>query len=224
MPPRRRRCSRTWNLAASFPLPAGRAGFGSFYALPDVVISSPQILIAFRAACAPAIFALACFGFSGLILAGVLVAAFLSDVFDGVIARRRGIATPELRLADTIVDTVFYVAAAIALKIAVPGAYRGLWLPLVLLIVVHVSRATFELTKYGRIASYHMWSARVLGVVVVSALGYAFATGRPTVLLACAMWLAIANEIEGFAASAILPTWRSDVPSLVHACRWRAQR
>lgn len=166
-------------------------------------------------------FVLACFDFPGPVLAGVLVAAFMSDVFDGVVARRLRIATPELRLADTIVDTIFYVAAAIALKIAVPDAYRGLWLPLVLLIVVHVSRSTFELTKYGRIASYHMWSARFLGVLLVAAFGYAFATGRPTVLLACAMWVGIANEIEGFAASAILTAWRTDVPSLVHAYRWR---
>jgi phosphatidylglycerophosphate synthase len=186
------------------------------------VISAPQILIAFRAACAPAMFVLACFDFPGPILAAVLVAGFLSDVLDGVVARRQGAATAELRLADTIVDTIFYVAAAIALKIAVPGAYRGLWLPLVLLIVVHVSRTTFELTKYGRIASYHMWSARFLGVLIVAAFGYAFATGRPTVLLACAMWVGIANEIEGFAASAILPNWRTDVPSLVHAYKWRA--
>ena len=169
-------------------------------------------------------FVLACFDFPGVVLAGVLVAAFASDVFDGVLARRQGTATPQLRLADTIVDTIFYVAAAIALKIAVPGAYRGLWLPLVLLIVVHVSRWTFELTKYGRIASYHMWSARFLGVLLVAALGSAFATGQPTVLLACAMWVGIANEIEGFAASAILPAWTSDVPSLVHAYKLASLR
>jgi CDP-diacylglycerol--glycerol-3-phosphate 3-phosphatidyltransferase len=186
------------------------------------VISPSQILIAFRAACAPAIFVLACFDFPGPVLAGVLLAAFVSDVFDGVAARRRRNATPELRLADTIVDTIFYVAAAIGLKIAVPDAYRGLWLPLVLLIVVHVSRSTFELTKYGRIASYHMWSARFLGVLLVAAFGYAFAAGRPTVLLECAMWVGIANEIEGFAASVLLPDWRADVPSVVHAYRWRA--
>ena len=184
------------------------------------MISQPQILIAFRAACAPAIFVLACFEFPGVVLAAVLVAAFLSDVFDGVLARRKGTATPGLRLADTIVDTIFYVAAAIALKVAVPGAYRGLWLPLVLLIVLHVSRSTFELTKYGRIASYHMWSSRFLGVLLAAAFGYAFATGRPTLLVACAMWVAIVNEIEGFAASAILPAWRTDVPSLVHAFRY----
>ena len=56
------------------------------------MISPPQILIAFRAACAPALFVLACFDFPGPVLAGVLVAAFVSDVFDGVLARRTGTA------------------------------------------------------------------------------------------------------------------------------------
>ena len=183
------------------------------------MISAPQILIAFRAGCAPAIFVLACFGFRGTILAAVLVAAFLSDVLDGLIARRTGQATPALRYADTIVDTIFYVAAAIALRVVVPNAYAGLWLPLVTIIVVHVSRTTFELTKYGRVASYHMWSSKVLGLIVVLAFAVVFVTGRPTPLLGVALWLGILNECEGFAASVILPDWRCDVPSVLHARR-----
>lgn len=181
------------------------------------MISAPQILIAFRAACAPLIFVLACFGFPGPLLAGVLVAAFLSDVIDGVLARRMGTATPGLRYADTIVDTVFYVTAAVAMRLAVPGAFDGVRLLVVALIIVHVSRATFELTKYGRIASYHMWSAKALGLLLAVAMGYGFATGQPTLLFTCALWLGIANELEGFAASAILPAWRADVPSVAHA-------
>ena len=80
-----------------------------------VKLSTPELLIAFRGVCAPAIFVLACFHFPGAVLAAVLVVAFLSDIFDGVIARRQGTATAELRSADTIVDTVFFVSAAIAL-------------------------------------------------------------------------------------------------------------
>jgi CDP-diacylglycerol--glycerol-3-phosphate 3-phosphatidyltransferase len=183
------------------------------------VISAPQILIAFRATCAPVLFVLACYRFPGIVLAAVVVAAFLSDVFDGMIARATGAATPALRYADTIVDTVFYIAAAVALRIAVPGAYRGLWLPLVTLIVVHVSRSTFELTKYGRVASYHMWSSKVLGAVLVAALVTAFVSGRPTVLLGVGLWLGVFNELEGFIASLFLTEWRCDVPTVFHALR-----
>ena len=52
-------------------------------------------------------------------------AAFVSDIFDGVVARRMGIATPGLRHADTLVDTAFYVAAAVAMYVAVPRVFAG---------------------------------------------------------------------------------------------------
>ena len=190
-------------------------------ALVDVVLSAPEVLIAFRAACAPAIFVLACFGFPGPLLAAVLLAAFVSDIFDGVVARRMGIATAGLRHADTLVDTAFYVAAAVAMYVAVPRVFAGQTLSLCLLIVTHVSRTTFELTKYGRIASYHMWSSKALGMLMVLAMTVVFLTGRPSVLVVVTLWCAVANELEGFAASVILPAWRADVPSVIHAWRYR---
>jgi phosphatidylglycerophosphate synthase len=150
-----------------------------------------------------------------------VVAALVSDVVEGFVARRTRTATATLRYADTIVDTIFFIAAAISLRIVVPDAYHGLWLPLVSLIVVHVSRATVELTKYGRVAAYHMWSSKVLGVFLVVSLITAFVTGRPTPLLGVGLWLGVANELEGFLASLLLREWRCDVPTVVHALRYR---
>jgi phosphatidylglycerophosphate synthase len=185
-----------------------------------VRLSAPELLIAFRAVCAPAIVVLACVNVPGAVLAAVLVAALFSDIFDGVIARRQGTATAGLRSADTIVDTVFYVSAAIALHVAVPGAFDRTWPLVVVLTIVHVSRNTFELTKYGRIASYHMWSSKLLGVLLAAAFMHAFLTARPGLLLGIALWVGVLNELEGFAASVILPSWRADVPSLIHAISW----
>jgi len=175
--------------------------------------------MAFRATCGPVIFVLACFDFHGLLLAAVLAAGFVSDVADAQIAWRTGTMTPALRHADTLVDTVFYGAAAVAMAVVVPGAFAGAGLLLVAFITIHVSRATFELAKYGRVASYHMWSAKALGALLAVALAWSFVTGRPTALVTWALWLGIANELEGFAASALLPAWRPDVPSLLHARR-----
>ena len=181
------------------------------------MLSAPEVLIAFRAACAPAIFVLACFRFPGPLLAGILVAAFVSDVLDGIVARHLGCATPGLRQADTLADTAFYAAAGVALWVAVPGVFDAAALPLGMLIVVHVSRTTFELTKYGRIASYHMWSSKVLGVLIVATMTIVLLTGRPSALVLVVLWTAIANELEGFFASVVLPAWTTDVPSGVHA-------
>ena len=152
--------------------------------------------MAFRATCALVMFVLACFDFSGGLLAAVLAAGFASDVADARIVRRMGTAAPALRYADTLVDTVFYATAAMAMAVAVPGAFDGAGTALILFIVLHVSRATFELTKYGRVASYHMWSAKALGLLLAVALAWTFVTGRPTPLVTCAVWLGIANELE----------------------------
>jgi CDP-diacylglycerol--glycerol-3-phosphate 3-phosphatidyltransferase len=185
------------------------------------VLSPPEVLIAFRAACAPAMFVLACFGVPGPVLAGVLLSAFLSDVFDGIVARRMGIATAALRRADTLVDTAFYVAAAVALRLSVRDVFDGAAVPLALLIAVHVSRATFELAKFGRLAAYHMWSSKALGVLMLIAMTTVFLTTRPSPLVAVTLWAGVLNELEGFAASVMLAAWTADVPSIVHACLLR---
>jgi CDP-diacylglycerol--glycerol-3-phosphate 3-phosphatidyltransferase len=183
------------------------------------MLSPPEVLIAFRAFCAPVMFVLACFGCSGPLLAAVLAAGFLSDVLDGIVARRLGCATDALRHADTLVDTSFYVTAAIALRIVVPGVFDAAALPLALLVAIHVSRATFELAKFGRLSAYHMWSSKALGVLIVIAMSTVFVTGRPSMAVPLVLWLGVVNELEGFAASVILPVWMADVPSLAHARR-----
>ena len=159
--------------------------------------------MAFRAACAPVMFVLACFEYPGLLIAGVLAAGFVSDMVDARLARRMGMMTPSLRYADTLVDTVFYVGAAGALAVAVPGAFEGAGLPLVALIIIHVSRATFEVTKSraDHVAS-RMWSAKALGAPLAAlAVAVSLATGESNILLTCAISLGIGNELEGCAAS-----------------------
>jgi phosphatidylglycerophosphate synthase len=179
----------------------------------------PHILVAFRAACAPVIVLLAYQRASGLLLAAILYAALASDVFDGVIARRLGIATPALRRADTLVDTTFYAAAAIALVLTAPDAFVQVEMLLFLFVNIHVARAVFEVTKYGRKASYHMWSAKTFGLLLSAAFGYGFVSGHTNMLLPLALSVGIWNELEGLFVSFFLTSWRCDVPSVVHALR-----
>jgi CDP-diacylglycerol--glycerol-3-phosphate 3-phosphatidyltransferase len=71
-------------------------------------LSIPASLVSFRAALGPGIIVMSLFGSSGLVLAACLVLALLSDIFDGVLARRSHIDTENLRRWDTRADTLFY--------------------------------------------------------------------------------------------------------------------
>jgi len=150
-----------------------------------------------------------------------LTLGFLSDVFDGVIARRLGIATPGLRRLDSIADTVFYIAATFAAWRLYPQVITEHAVALLLLLALEVARYVFDLAKFGREASYHMWSSKAWGLVLFMAFFALLALGYTGAWLAAPIYLGIAADVEGLAISLVLAEWQSDVPSIFHAMRFR---
>jgi phosphatidylglycerophosphate synthase len=53
-----------------------------------------------------------------------LSAGFLSDVFDGILARRLGVATATLRRLDSAADVVFYLAVFWSAWVVYPEVMR----------------------------------------------------------------------------------------------------
>ncbi len=159
-------------------------------------------LVALRAVCGPAILACAALGVPGSALAGIVTIAFVSDVVDGVVARRLGVATEALRRADSLVDAAFYVCATLGVALRVPSA---------------IADHRIGIARYGRIAAYHMWSAKAWGVALWLGFSVTFTTGRAGAAFQAALVLGLLADLEGLAASLVLPTWHHDVPTLWHA-------
>src|SRR5260370_40865173 len=68
----------------------------------------PSALVAFRIVLGPALVLISLQTRSGPLLAGGVVLALLSDIFDGVLARRWHVDSARLRVADTLADPIFY--------------------------------------------------------------------------------------------------------------------
>jgi len=62
-------------------------------------------------------------GWNGFTLAALIVTALLSDIFDGVLARRWGCDTAAVRLFDSMADTFFYAFVVAALWIGRPAVW-----------------------------------------------------------------------------------------------------
>ena len=181
----------------------------------------PLGLTGLRACLAPVLVILALYYPSRLLFGACLVVAFLSDVFDGIIARRLGVATPGLRRLDSAADTLFYLAAAFAIWHLYPQAITARTTPLVILVALELSRYLADAVKFGREASYHMWSAKVFGLALFAGCFSLLALGRDGAALSLAVGLGIVSDLEGLLITAILRKWKSDVPSFVHALRLR---
>ncbi len=183
--------------------------------------SVPLLLTALRAALGPVVVVLSMAAPSRLAFGVCLVGAFLSDVFDGIIARRLGIATPALRRLDSIADTVFYVGATYAVWQLFRSAITARWLPLSVLVGLEGVRYMFDLVKFRREASYHMWSSKLWGIALFAGFFSLLAMGQDGVMADAAVYVGIVADIEGLAISVVMRTWQSDIPSLVHAFRLR---
>ncbi len=85
----------------------------------------PSCLVAVRVSLGPLLYLMTVRGVAGAWLVLGLSAAFLSDVFEGILARRIGVATERLRVADSWADGWFYVWVAAAVGRTAPEVVRA---------------------------------------------------------------------------------------------------
>jgi CDP-diacylglycerol--glycerol-3-phosphate 3-phosphatidyltransferase len=150
-----------------------------------------------------------------------LTLAFLSDVFDGILARRLKVATAGLRRFDSVVDSVFYVATLIAAWHLHPAALRAQTPWLIALLGMEVLRYGFDFLKFRREAAYHLWTSKVWGILLFVGSFALLVGGRGGVFITLPLIWGIVADLEGLAVSVVLPSWMNDVPSIVHAWRLR---
>jgi phosphatidylglycerophosphate synthase len=156
-------------------------------------------------------------GTAGAWYVACCLAALLSDIVDGMIARRAGVDTAGLRRYDSIADTLFYATAAYTVWRVHPEVVRRYWLGGAVVVTLELSRYLFDLRKFGREASYHAWSAKLWGLSLAAALVAVMGFGRATPWVPLTIVLGVIADLEGLAISVVLPTWTHDVKSVVHA-------
>lgn len=153
-----------------------------------------------------------------------LVVAFVSDIFDGILARRLNVATPNLRRLDSITDTIFYLCTAFAVWHLYPGVISQYAVALVVLLCLEVVRYVFDIRKFGREASYHMWSSKLWGIALFAGIFSLLVLGSAGFAVAAAIYVGIFADIEGLAISVVMDEWQPDIPTLMHARRLHRAR
>lgn len=187
----------------------------------DLLIRSPVLLTGLRASLAPVVVALSLYAPNPRAFAVCLLVAFVSDIFDGVIARRLNVATAAIRRFDSAADTLFYGACVFAAWRLHPAALTERMVPLGVLIALEALRYLLDFAKFHREASYHMWSSKLWGIGLFAGFLSLLVFGSQGATVSIAIYLGIISDLEGLAISTILPSWQADVPSFVHAMRIR---
>jgi len=179
----------------------------------------PLALTLSRAVLGPVVLGLAFFAPNKILFALCLLAAFLSDVFDGIIARHLKIATANLRRLDSIADSIFYVCASISAYWLYPNAVKARCVPLIILLGLELLRYCIDYFKYGKEASYHMWSSKLWGIFLFVGFLALLGFGNDGIWLSLAVYVGIFADCEGLLISLLLNDWHHDVPTVLHALK-----
>jgi CDP-diacylglycerol--glycerol-3-phosphate 3-phosphatidyltransferase len=153
---------------------------------------------------------------------GMLI-ALGSDYFDGVIARRLGLATKELRQADSYVDTFFLFCVAASLWFAHQEVVITFGAPLVVMFSLHILSIFYPLIKFGKFPAYHAYSAKVAGLFMILAVVVLFGYGPVGWLLWAAVILGSFSHLERIVISYMLPELVNDVSGVWQAARIRRE-
>ncbi|WP_428149271.1 CDP-alcohol phosphatidyltransferase family protein [Brevundimonas sp.] len=160
-------------------------------------------------------------GLVGLALAGedgacavLLSLGVLSDIFDGVLARRWNVSTPALRTWDSRADVAFWACAFGALIVSRPDWLAVLCPAIALFVALEAANHGFSFYRFGREASPHHYLSKAFGLALWLFVGTAFVTGRLQPLFGVAATIGVLSQVEAFLITARLRAWRCDVPSV----------
>jgi CDP-diacylglycerol--glycerol-3-phosphate 3-phosphatidyltransferase len=181
----------------------------------------PWTMVVGRAALGPVVVLGERCGWSGSVLATLVLTALLSDIFDGVLARRWKTDTAALRLSDTLADTAFYLCVAAAIGFGMPAMRHEYRSGVLLVLGCEAVHFAVDFAKFGRPASYHSYLAKTWGLVLAVAVVVTFATQHTSIWMSAAVALGVLSNAETLAMSLILPVWRRDVKTLAVAWRMR---
>ena len=179
----------------------------------------PVLLILFRFLLAPIILYQAYFvgQTSGPIIITMMYAGMISDIMDGIIARKQNKSTEKLRRWDSQVDMLFWLSIGFATWFLYPELIKKHAVPIWILLSMEVFCYLTSLIKFRKETCTHAFLAKIWGITLLiaftSLIGYGYA-GIPFDL---AIIMGLISQIDRIFISLFLSKWTHDVPSSYHA-------
>lgn len=179
----------------------------------------PQLLILFRFLLAPVILGLAYYaGEKGTTIIVVLMyLGLLSDILDGIIARKQHVSTATLRRLDSQSDMLFWLSIGIASWIIYPELISAHLWEVRAILSLEVICYVVSILKFKKESSSHAFLSKMWGLSLLAAftaiLGFNHA-GFPFYI---ALILGFVAHIDRLLITLLLPRWTHDVPSAYHA-------
>lgn len=179
----------------------------------------PYLLIATRFLFAPIIFFLAYFNGneSRFLILTLMFLGLLTDVFDGIIARKVGVSSEKLRRLDSQADLVFWLSLGFAAYFINPEVIKNHWQSIAFIFIMEASCYIISIIKFKKETCTHAWLSKLWGLSLLMAFTYLIGFQQAGWAFQLTIILGIISHIDVILIILILPKWQYDVPSCYHA-------
>jgi cardiolipin synthase len=179
----------------------------------------PYALILFRFLCAPVILCLGYFyhtKYTALIVV-LLFLGLLSDVLDGIIARKQNISSAKMRRLDSQTDMIFWLSAGFTAWFIWPQTISENSFVIWILLGMEASCYLVSILKFGRETCTHAYLSKFWGITLLAAFTDLILNGNAGFLFYFCLCAGIISHLDRILITLILPKWQHDVPSSYHA-------
>jgi phosphatidylglycerophosphate synthase len=179
----------------------------------DWVRHVPNLVTGARLVAVPVLLLLA-FVQDGKLFGWLLVAALLSDIADGVIARSLRLESPLGAMLDSTADALLFPVAAYGVWVFHRQVVDDHGFALLAVLACWLGEYVAALWRYGKFSSFHTYLDRIAAYALGIFVGWLFLFGFQPIVMWVAIVTAIAASVEEFLLLWRLPAWRSNVRGL----------
>ncbi|MEM9820545.1 MAG: CDP-alcohol phosphatidyltransferase family protein [Bacteroidota bacterium] len=151
------------------------------------------------------------------VIVGCMLLGFLTDVFDGIIARRLGIASDHLRKLDSVVDRIFWLLILLSIYLMYPVFIKSVCFKISLVLILEIVVVLLCFFRFGKMPSPHNYLSKAWGCFVLLAFCEIVLFGHSVYLFNIMIVLGMISRIESLLIYLLLNRWERDIPSFYHA-------
>jgi len=159
-----------------------------------------------------------------IIIVVLIILGLLTDIFDGIIARRLNISSQRLRRMDSSIDQVFWICTLIGSIIICTDFFVINWVKLTILLTFECLTYLVSFVKFKKEVATHAILSKIWTLTIMGALIQVVLTCQSLILFDICFYLGVLTRIEIIGILLILKEWTSDVPGLYHAVLLRQGR
>lgn len=152
-----------------------------------------------------------------VIIVSLIVLGLLTDVFDGLIARRLNVSTQKLRRMDSSVDQVFWICSLITSYVICDDFFKANYLKLLIILVVEGITYAVSFIRFQKEVATHAILSKIWTLTIMGTLIQIVITCDSLLLFNICFYIGIISRLEIISILLILKEWTNDVPSLYHA-------